>query len=68
MATRWSHPAGKRHLTVEQCVDRRNQDTGHEGSQRTRPRPDVFISLLTSEPGIAADPLTIVLRWGFAEC
>jgi hypothetical protein len=32
---------------------------------RPATRPDVSISLLTSESGIPADPLTIVLRWDF---
>jgi hypothetical protein len=32
---------------------------------RPASRPDVSISLLTSESGIPADPLTIVLRWDF---
>ena len=53
------------HLTVEQCADCRNQDTEQEESRRTQPRPDVFISLLTSESGIAADPLTWAVRSGF---
>jgi hypothetical protein len=67
----------------QQCLGCRCRRSPHRGAVRrpspsrhgtriprraTPPRPDVFIRLLTSESGIPADPLTIVLRWGFAQC
>jgi hypothetical protein len=32
------------HLTVEQCADRRNQETEHEEFRRTQTRSDVYIN------------------------